>query len=91
MLTPCSAQIVERLTKKLQEKAVILRVYCDYKATESQTRLMLLKDVLRQAVKRLLEIGDLPGYVEDAFHVYAESLGGEGMQVASVPRFGRVF
>jgi ankyrin repeat protein len=75
MLTPCSAQIVERLTKKLQEKAVILRVYCDYKATESQTRLMLLKDVLRQAVKRLLEIGDLPGYVEDAFHVYAESLG----------------
>ena len=75
MLTRRSAQIVERLTKSLQAKAAILRVYCDYKATESQTRLMLLKSVLRQAVKQLLETGELPGYVEDDFHVYAESLG----------------
>jgi hypothetical protein len=75
MLTRRSAQIVERLSKNLQAKAVILRVYCDYKATESQTRLVLLKSVLRQAVKQLLEVGELPVYVEDDFHVYAESLG----------------
>jgi ankyrin repeat protein len=75
MLTRCSAQIVKRLTDNLHAQAVILRVYCDDKATETQTRLVLLKSVLRQAVKRLLIDRQLPEYVEEAFHVYNESLG----------------
>jgi hypothetical protein len=75
MLTRCSAQIVQRLTDKLQANAVVLRVYCDYKAQESQTRLMLLKSVSRQVVKRLIHERRLPPFVEENFHLYNEGLG----------------
>lgn len=42
---------------------------------ESQTRLTLLKNVLRQAVKRLLNQRGMPEYMEEALHEYNDSLG----------------
>jgi ankyrin repeat protein len=74
VLTRHSAQIVKRLTDNLQAEAVVLRIYCDSKATESQTRLMLLKSVLRQAVEQLITQRKLPVYIENAFHVNNENL-----------------